>query len=223
MAGRTRTGVNPQGDALGIYLSLPNAEKRFFDAFANAKESDRARILELVPEDQAQLYTAVWERLDQGENVSLMMGNAKGDVDIDYMQQQYMRLEEYFQNKPMPGPDWIGWHKDIDINDIKIKHIANTAEEISDYDVWQSQVRRVSRRAYLENSDLFMYTPNAPNRTSMRARAIRGFKNQMTTNIDSMLINTGPGGFENSRADIYYNDNRSDEILSLFNSMYGNQ
>ena len=67
LASQTRYGVNPQGDAMSIYMSLPKEEQAYFVAFANANEGDRDRILEMVPEDQEQLYQAVWSRMDSGE------------------------------------------------------------------------------------------------------------------------------------------------------------
>jgi hypothetical protein len=215
LAGQTRTGVNPNGDALGLYLSLPNAEKRFFDAFANAASGDRQRILEMVPKDQIQLYQSVWSRMDKGEKLSLMLADTKGSFDQEYMQSKLQETEQYFINKPLPGPDWIGWHKDVDIEDIKVKYIDSTGQETHDYDVWNSQVRRVSRRPFLEGADLFMHENPGPGRNSARNRLVRGMKNSTDLDFSRMLINTSHAPYENSRAEIHYNDDRSSEILSL--------
>jgi hypothetical protein len=215
MAAQTRTGVNPNGDALSMYLSLPNAEKRFFDAFANAREADREKILELVPEDQVHLYKAVWGRVDSGEKLTLMGAGAKANIDPGYMSQQLQEVEKYFINKPLPGPDWIGWHKDVDIEDVKVKYIDNSSQETHDYDVWNSQVRRASRRPYLEGSDMFMYESPGPSRSSARNRLIRGMKNSTGIDFSKSLINTSHAPYENSRAEIHYNDDRSTEILSM--------
>tara|TARA_B100001059_G_scaffold51643_1_gene45266 strand:- start:8762 stop:13159 length:4398 start_codon:yes stop_codon:yes gene_type:complete len=217
MAAQTRTGVNPNGDALGLYLSLPNAEKRFFDAFANAKEADRDKILELVPEDQVHLYQAVWNRIDSGEKLSLMGADPKANIDQNYMHNKLGEVQEYFKNRPLPGPDWIGWHKDVDIEDIKVKYIDNTGQETHDYDVWNSQVRRVSRRPFLEGADMFMYENPGPSRNSARNRIIRGVKNSSGIDFSKTLINTSHAPYENSRAEIYYNDDRGSEILSMLN------
>ena len=215
LAGQTRTGVNPNGDALGLYLSLPNAEKRFFDAFANASGNDREKILELVPEDQKSLYQTIWSRMDSGEKLSLMVADSRASVDASYMQSRVGEVEEYFVNKPLPGPDWIGWHKDVDIEDIKVKYVDNAGQETHDYDIWNSQVRRASRRPFLEGADLFMYEDQGPARNSMRNRVIRGMKNSTDLDFSRMLINTSHAPYENSRAEIYYNDNRESEILSM--------
>ena len=194
-------------DLVSVYLSLPEADKRFFDAFTKAKGEERERILEMVPEDQVELYKNMWSRMDRGEDIGLYSGT-KSKVDQQYMQRKYQELDAYFADKPMPGADWIGWHKDVDINDIKVKYVSNLGGEIHDYDMWNSQVRRVSRKPYLEDSDLFMYEdPSAPTRN-------------MYTNMGFQLMNKGLFNssyniYENSRAEILYNDKRESEINML--------
>lgn len=207
LAAQTRTGVNPQGDALSIYLSLPEEEKRFFETFTQAQGAERDRILEMVPEDQASLYKAIWSRIDAGEDIGLYSGN-KPNIDINYMQRRYSELEDYFRDKPMPGPDWIGWHKDVDVNDIKVKYVENLGGDIHDYDMWESQVRRNSRRPYLEGSDLFMHED--PRNITSNPYTNLGF-----SLIDKGLYNSSGGIYENSRAEIYFNDNRNAEISAL--------
>ena len=212
LASQTRTGVNPQGDALSIYLSLPNADKRFFDSFSKATGSDRERILEMVPEDQVNLYKAVWSRIDSGEGMTLF-SNSKAKFDLDYMNAKFHQLESYFEENPMPGADWIGWHKDVDVEDIKVKYIQNLGAEIHDYDMWESQMRRVSRKPYLEGSDLFMYEdPNFHTSNLYTNTGIGAAKG---------LLNISNHPYENSRAEIFYKDNRSSELNNLLQGAIG--
>jgi hypothetical protein len=213
LAARTRTGVNPNGDALSIYLSLPNADKKFFDAFANAQQDERERILELVPEDQAHLYKSVWNRIDSGENVSLLSSD-KAIIDQEYMKQKMYEMEGYFRDKPMPSVDWIGWHKDVDIEDIKVKYIDNMAADVHDYDMWESQVRNVSRKPYLEGADLFMYQAPGLHRMSMRNSLIRNSNYLSTIDSSKIVFNKVETG-EQSRAEIYYKDERLPELQML--------
>ena len=219
LAARTRTGVNPNGDALSLYLSLPGAEKRFFDAFANATGSDRERILEMVPEDQKHLYESVWSRIDSGEDASLL-SSSKPLIDEGYMYQQMMQVQEEMTNMPMPDADWVGWHKDVDINDVKVKYVENLGAEIHDYDMWESQVRRASRRPYLEGSDLFLYKDRGFNRKDMREEFMRGFDHYSSLSGGHTIINTSYDPLDNSRAHISYKDERNSEIMSLMRQAY---
>lgn len=203
LAAQTRTGVNPNGDALSIYLALPNAEKQFFDAFSKAQGSERERILEMVPEDQQHLYRSVWSRMDSGEAVSLFSGS-KAQIDLDYMNEKFHELEGYFNENPLPSADWIGWHKDVDVEDVKVKYVQNLGAEIHDYDMWESQMRRGSRKPYLETSDLFMYEAPGYNSSNMYE--------QVGMRMAKGLINTSGVQFEPSRAEIFYNDDRKNEL-----------
>lgn len=213
LAARTRTGVNPNGDALSVYLALPNADKRFFDAFANAQRDDRERILELVPEDQKHLYQNIWSRIDSGENVSLLSSD-KAVIDEEYMKEKMHSMEEYFKDKPMPSVDWIGWHKDVDIEDIKVKYVDNSGSEIHDFDMWESQVRNVSRKPYLEGADLFMYQSGGVHRNSLRNAIMRNSNYVSDLNSSKLVLNQISTG-EQSRAEIYYKDERLPELQML--------
>jgi hypothetical protein len=213
LAARTRTGVNPEGDALSMYLSLPVAEKKFFDAFAHAQGVDRERILELVPQDQVHLYENVWARIDAGEDISLLT-DSKPLIDESYMYSQLAHAEEGMKVGPMPKADWIGWHKDVNINDIKVKYIHSLGEEIHDYDVWGKQVRAVSRKPYLENSELFMYDGLGPSRNSLRNQVIR---KSSLNHLDSsrFIFNSDYSPGAKSRGSIIYNDGRESELSNL--------
>jgi len=213
LAARTRTGVNPNGDALSVYLALPNADKRFFDAFANAQVDDRERILELVPEDQKHLYQNIWSRIDSGENVSLLSSD-KAILDEEYMYNKMQSMEEYFKNKPMPSVDWVGWHKDVDMEDVKVKYVDNLGADVHDYDMWESQVRNVSRKPYLEGADLFMYQSPGIHRNSLRNSMIRGANSFMEVDSSNFVMNRVNTG-EQSRAEIYYRDQRLPELQLL--------
>lgn len=219
LAARTRTGVNPGGDALSMYLSLPTQEKRFFDAFAHAEGSDRERILELVPEDQHHLYKAVWERLDAGESLS-MLSSSKPIIDEEYMYSKYSQVQEELNLGPAPKADWIGWHKDVDINDIKVKYVSSLGEDVHDYDMWNSQVRNASRKPYLEDSELFMYNGYGLNRKSIRNKILRGASaNPMDGS--GYIFNTSKAYGDVSRSSINYSDRRSQEVLQLMYSQLG--
>ncbi|MCK4817135.1 hypothetical protein KA005_15300, partial [bacterium] len=105
MASTTRMGVNPQGNPLAMYWTLPEQDRAFFNQFAQAQGGDRSRILEMVPEDQTHLYQAVWKRMDDGDP-SLFPG-ARGGLDQKYINEQFYGMD---RGGPMPPEDWIGWH-----------------------------------------------------------------------------------------------------------------
>jgi len=121
---------------------------------------------------------------------------------------------------PSPKADWIGWHKDVSINDIKVKYVSSLGEDVHDYDMWNSQVRNVSRKPYLEDSELFMYNGYGLNRKSIRNKILRG------SSVDAIdgsgyLFNTSKAHGEVSRSHISYSDSRNQEILQMMYSQIG--
>lgn len=205
IASRTRAGVNPQGNALGIYMSLPEAEKKYFDAFANAKESERERILEMMPEDQAHLYQSIWNRIDTG-NTSLYENSAVQYNEAEMMQKS-MELQSEME---LPPVDWVGWHKDVDLEDIKLKYISSLGEDIHDYHKFDSSLRRIQRRGYLEGSQNFIKIESMPN--SSVARDF--FSNHENVDLSNMQVyNTNAYGNQNT-AYLNYNYDRTADIYS---------
>jgi hypothetical protein len=51
----------------------------------------------------------------------------------------------------IPGPDWVGWHPGIDLDEIKLKVVKNEAMDIHDFNLWSSDERSVSRKSYLDD------------------------------------------------------------------------
>jgi len=149
-ANRTRHGINPQSNAMGLYQTLPEGEKEFFDNFAEANMSNRQRILEMVPEDTRHLYQTVWNRKDLGDR-SLYPGS-EVQVSEQHLIQQLANLQEYFADRPMPGTDWIGWNEDVEMDDIKIRYADRTGIDIGDLDMYKSKLRLQSRMPYLNGS-----------------------------------------------------------------------
>ena len=150
-ASKTTFGVNPQAHAMAIYESLPEGEKAFFDAFSMASERDRERILEMIPEDNKELYISLWNRLDEGDP-TLNPGH-KLKVDEKYLRMRLDSLQEYFYDKPMPGTDWIGWHEDVEMDDIKIRYADTTGLDLGDLDMYNQRLRLQARMPYLEGAE----------------------------------------------------------------------
>lgn len=55
-------------------------------------------------------------------------------------------LEESLEGRGLPGPDWVGWHPAVELQDIKLKIVQNEGHNMFDYDLWPDQARNVARR-----------------------------------------------------------------------------
>ena len=108
---------------------------------------------------------------------------------------------------PMPADDWIGYHQDVDIRDIKVKYVDQLGKDMHDYGLWEQQLNNVERQPYLEDSTDFMYHS-------------LGIRKQLS-NFDfpgSDYNVFGSSGTRN-RAELTYNDTRDTEITSGLNGM----
>jgi hypothetical protein len=58
-------------------------------------------------------------------------------------------LTDYFEQAPLPQPDWIGWHPHVDLEDIKLKLVENLGLDMHDYNLWPSRRQTFARKPYL--------------------------------------------------------------------------
>ena len=216
-ASKTTYGVNPHAHAMGIYESLPEGEKAFFDAFAMASERDRERILEMIPEDNRELYISLWNRMDRGDPT--LNPGSKYKVDEAYMTQRLHDLQEYFYDKPMPGTDWIGWHEDVEMDDIKIRYADRVGIDIGDLDMYNQRLRLQSRMPYLEGSENQIV--NEMGRGMTLDRMLRTSGRSQLNSVPfqgNMSVNrTG----RNTYGVFNYDDDRSAAIEGYIRSEYG--
>ena len=209
-ASRTKYGINPQAHAMSMYQALPDGEKEFFDAFAAAKGADRERILEMVPRDQVHLYQNIFSRVDAGDR-SLYPGG-KREVDEQFLTQRFYELDDYFDDKALPEDDWIGWHEDASLDDVKVRYTNSLGMDLYDVDMYESKLRAQSRREYLSGSE----------KALMQGRNIPGSNGIM--NLFRNVLNQENEGYTNltvtqfgdtSRGNFYMNDDRRFQIMEM--------
>lgn len=209
-ASQTRTGVNPQGSPMGLYWSLPEADRKFFNSFAHATGSDRERILEMIPEDQVHLYKAVWSRMDSGD--PNLWAGASTQLDANSMREMYYGLTN--SGMGIPQEDWIGWHEDVDMDDIRVRHVDQLGRELADYGLWEKQLKKSMGQEFLDASvpaDL----PNANAAIQMQSRLRRSFGSLQNRGTLTTLQTQGAG-----YSQIDYNDDRTLEVMSLMGDRY---
>lgn len=218
-AQETRYGINPQGDAMSIYMTLPQSEKKFFDAFSNATGRDREKILEMIPEDQHQLYQTVWARADAGDKT--LYPGSMNQVNEAHLTQRFAEIQDYFTDKPTPKPDWIGWHGDVELDDIKLKYIDTLGKELHDYDMWERQKRMLARKPYLRGADAFLYEGGGPGRSDV-ARMLyhTGRAGQQGVGPNEFYVHSSTAPRASTRSSIYYNDDRESDILGAISEHF---
>lgn len=61
----------------------------------------------------------------------------------------YRRTKLLPQMETLPGPDWVGWHPSVDLEDVKLKVVDAMGEDMHDYDLWPSRNARLQNKAYI--------------------------------------------------------------------------
>lgn len=215
-ANRTRYGVNPQGSPLAIYNSLPEKEKKFFDAFAYAQGSERDKILEMIPEDQRHLYKSLWGRIDSGDK-TLYPGSIT-QADEAYLTQRFNDLQGFFEDKPYPKEDWIGFNQNVSLQDIQLKYVERLGADIHDYEMWEKQNRALSRKPYLEGSEDFLFQGHPMNRDNIAAKVYNAGKFD-GRNSPQVSVHSTNGSLFGTQGRFYYDDNREPKIMEMLNAL----
>ena len=74
-------------------------------------------------------------------------------------------------DKKLPGPDWVGWHPSVDLDDVKLKVVQTLGEDMHDYDLWESREKELPYKPYLDNEAISAIThPDNLSKEQMRDR-----------------------------------------------------
>ncbi|MCW4026948.1 MAG: hypothetical protein NWE76_05655 [Candidatus Bathyarchaeota archaeon] len=185
---QTMFGLNPYThNFISVFRALPRRDRDYFNEFAAAEtEDERAKILQMVPENEKALYVARWkmgfadevrrainngdlaeDELDQAEGVLADIREesrregfpANKELMAEYMATRlpgesygdwYRRTKLLEQLPSLPGPDWVGWHPSVDLDDIKLKTVMEMGEDMHDYDLWPSRFQKLSQKPYID-------------------------------------------------------------------------
>jgi hypothetical protein len=205
LASNTRMGISPQGNPLSIYWSLPEEERSFFNAFSMAEGKTRKRILNMIPENQTHLYKALWSRMDNADPTLWPAG--RSGPDTEYLQQRYGQMD----TSDLPEEDWIGYNKDVDLRDIKVRYVNELGREMRDFGLWEEELGKAYSQPILNDSTEFLH------------RELPVSRGRMIHNLSEMLFDgmqrpdlqlTTHNGIA-SRVQIDYDDNRQSEVYRM--------
>ena len=187
MSRKTVTGRNPYEQDVYVRSSVPRPERDYFDAFVNTTSpKERERILEIVPPYMRSVYVAQWNiqdyqatgdqelgeliqrarlyggmPIDEGSYSLYQKENPQGMSYAEWYKAQ--ELDEYFVENPLPRPDFVGWSPDVDLQDVKLKMLLDEGANIHDYGLWDSQVRLLARKPYINDDTIEEVRPSLMN------------------------------------------------------------
>ena len=113
-AERTMYGYDPGEPLQNFLAALPKRDRDYLIPFMQAPEEERERILGVAPGYMKRVLQSSWG----------MEVDDKPD------------LEEYFLNRGLPEPDWIGWDDRASLDDVKVKMVRKEGLDKSDFNIW---------------------------------------------------------------------------------------
>ncbi len=127
-----------------MYRATPPQERPFIMSFIReGNPTERARILELVPDEVGEILRSKWATADR------IYHNANLSRHV---------------TEPMPNPDWAGWAPEIPLEDVKVKLIERRGMDAHDFGLgWYDQVNRMNQSPLLDRTIVDMKDTTAKN------------------------------------------------------------
>ena len=83
----------------------------------------------------------------------------------------YRRVHLLPQYPALPGPDWVGWHPSVDLEDIKLRVVQNLGEDMHDFNLWPSRLQALAYKPYINEAAIApILQPEELTESQMRAR-----------------------------------------------------
>ena len=153
--GRTAVGMNATGNEQVAVSAMPYRERPYMQEFV--KETDprrRERILAMVSNDMQRALLGQWTRqYSEASGQSLPASNPKARMDAAItLAQSQIGAADY----KMPGNDWVGWNKGVEIEDVKAIFLRNEGYDTHDFNIWDDRVVSLERKPYLKGSHEYL-------------------------------------------------------------------
>lgn len=134
----------------------------------------------------------------------------KGESYADWGRKQAIRA--YFKKHPLPGPDWVGFHPNVDLEDLKLKMADNEALEIHDFNLWPNRRRELVRKPYVDEAyDQMMQSESLPSTPSEMTQGLETvLRNALS--LENVHVQAYPVQADDNIIEIEIDDNRRDAI-----------
>jgi hypothetical protein len=92
-------------------------------------------------------------------------------------------LEKELEGRALPGPDWVGWHPAVDLDDVKMKIVQDEGKNAYDYDLWPDRLRAVARRPRIAKAAEALEEKLSPERLRSRIMDVLSANNIRATHV----------------------------------------
>jgi hypothetical protein len=164
----TMYGADPHGDMANIMRALPTKQRDYFTGLMNAPAKDREKILAITPLGMRRFLEAKWG-MDVEKNPD---------------------LNEYFEDKALPRQNWAGWHPAVNLDDVKLKTVRQEALDIHDFNLWESDERKLKYKPYVPYINPFDTGANRGNISTVIRQVMSGagYDNYTVEDMDAAVL-----------------------------------
>lgn len=113
-------------------------------------------------------------------------------------------LEQKLGGRQLPGPDWVGWHPAVDLEDIKLKIVKDAGENMYEYDLWPDRLRAIARRPQIAEAAQALEGKMDPEMIRSRINDILS-----AHNIDAAQVHLMQTGASESTINLQVDEDRS--------------
>jgi hypothetical protein len=165
-ARRTKTGANIISEH-AVRRALSSKERAYFKEFVEAPTTaERREISRIVSPQMREILHAQWTRrasegakmrqeagIPQGGDLASMarFNAMQSNVGREQRDAEILAAQE---SMPVPGPNWLSYDANSEIEDYKVKTILDRDMDAATYGVWRSDIRRVSRRPWVQSIEI---------------------------------------------------------------------
>lgn len=117
------------------------------------RRANKAGILDQAAQEEGQAITqSIYEE-----------ANSEGLPKTEELQAEYIKTRldgenyaDWYRRKfllpqyNMPGPDWVGFHPSVDLEDIKLKFIQQLGEDMHEYNLWPSRAQQLINKPFID-------------------------------------------------------------------------
>lgn len=199
----TLHGLDPFGSWANILRAMPRAERDYFDTFSEARGEERERIRKISPDYMSRIYEAQWKIRDRRAGIEPERRVVERQTNED--------LSTFFAEHHLPGPNWLGWHPDVDLDKVKLKVVKNEGMDIHDFNLWRTQEAE-SKREQIPNIRDFR-TPNPQYDTPVLRRDLIESLTRLGFDIPDIEITTQPSDKRRVNIDFDVSYDQSDKFL----------
>ena len=155
----------PLEERAEIYSSIPENERALMNARWQMKDAADIQKVEkaglLTAEQKVKADEVLASLYDQRENQGMPKDKQLwAEYNSDRLPQEsypdwYRRtklLSQKLEGRSLPGPDWVGWHGNVDLEDIKMKVVTDEGKNAFEYDLWPDRLRNLARKPIVEEA-----------------------------------------------------------------------